>query len=254
MTNQYTSAQNNQRDPMKPAPTIRILIVDDEPSESAISQEALQRVAGYEVRVERFPLKALQVARSWKPDIIILDVTMPDLNGIILGKLLKADGCPADLMYVTAVEEMETKEQGLEVADQYLTKPFESRELLARVRVLVRKRQQLVNHDAAERDQNELRPIFDHASNTVRAPGGRTAKLTPTEKKLLLALLAANGKPVHRVKLLKDVWNVDEGDALSDKDLVQVNISRLRKKIEKSPREPELILTMQGGYCYRLTR
>lgn len=235
-----------------PSAPVRILIVDDDPSASAISQEALKRVPEYVTHVERMPLKALKLARVWNPDIIILDVSMPELDGITLGKLLKADGCPADLMYVTASDALDTKEEGLEVADQYLTKPFEPRELLARVGVLVRKRNALASRDHEGSSAVDLRPIFDHANNIVRAPGGRTAKLTPTEKKLLLALLAANGEPVRKAKLLSDVWNVDESNLQGDRDIVHVNISRLRKKIELSPKEPELILTTQGGYCYRL--
>jgi DNA-binding response OmpR family regulator len=243
--------------PEAATPVWRILIVDDEPRASALTTIALATVRGYEVRVEQFPLRAQAVAREWRPDLIILDVRMPKLDGITLGKRLKADGCPADLMFVTSMTSEDSTEDGLEVSDQYITKPYRPREFLARVRAVLRRREPQSASGQAERAANDARPAIDIVSRVVRVPNGKVATLTPNELKLLLALLAGDGKPVSTQRLLQEVWGeeltADDYDARNS-PRVQAHMCRLRRKIERNPSQPELILTIpRAGYCYVLT-
>ncbi len=232
----------------------RILIVDDEPSAYEPCEAVLSTVPSYVVRAEQSPLRALVVAREWRPDVIILDISMEELRGIELARRLKADGCAADLMFVTSAGDIKTKEEGLELADQYLTKPYQSRELLARMRALLRRREQGAGR--AEHAGDDAWPAIDLASRSVRLPNGKAATLTTTELKLLLALLAGKGEPVSTRRLLQAVWNQevapDDGEARNS-PRVQANISRLRGKLERFPDQPEVIITVpRSGYCLRL--
>lgn len=239
------------RQPAPQAPHTRILVVDDVEEEGKLSKCALETVRGYEVQVETSPLQALKTARQWCPDVILLDVSMEELDGLTLGRTLKAEGCKADLMYVSGLKEMDTIEEGLEVADHYLKKPFEPRELLALMRVILRKRNPRT--DQIVTDANDLRPVIDYATRIVYLHNGRAPELTPTELRLLLALLDGNGEVVPNKKLLEDVWESQVSEEEGCSQLVQTNISRLRKKIEINPRQPELIITVQKvGYIYRL--
>ncbi len=231
-----------------PNPPTRILIVDDNRHHGEISKSALSLVNGYEVQAERNPLNARQIARDWKPDLIILDVFMPELDGITLGKLLKEDGCDADLMFVTGGKGMDTLVEGLRVGDEYLTKPYDPIELRARVGVLLRRRRPTSQRAQTTRAATSLLPVMTPGSATVRIPRGRDAKLTPTERRLLMALLETPGQPVPAETLLKKVWNSDLGDS----SILHVTISRLRKQIEYNRKRPKLIITTSTGYYYNI--
>lgn len=228
-------------------PPARILIVDDEIHASNVSAYAL-RVNGYEVTETQNPLEACEIAREQRPDVIILDIIMPDLDGISLAHRLRDDNCDAELMFVTSRKETETKVRGLEVGDQYLTKPFFLEELLAMVGALVRRRRRTRSEHPAGHEPADGLPIFDAEDDLVTVPHGRDARLTPKERAVLRALVEARGETVSKTQLLRDIWRAD-GTAGS---LVEVNVLRLRKKIEINPRQPELIMTTPGGYYYNV--
>lgn len=262
-TDDYLTPDSQPHHAEEPAPA-RILIVDDEEAARALSEGALSTVKGYEVQAEASTSKARQIARQWRPDVIILDITMPEMNGIALAALLRADGCDAELMFLTGDDKIDTKEEGLEIANQYLTKPYNTRELLAVVRVMLRTRRQQGAHararyTPAHPEIDALRPVFDETSDLVRIPRGRDARLTGVTRMLLLALLAGEGKPVSKRKLYEAVWmsgSTTESRATlkpGEKNLVEVSINRLRTKIEIDSTQPELIITARGGgYFYNL--
>ncbi|HEY7974027.1 MAG TPA: response regulator transcription factor [Ktedonobacterales bacterium] len=245
--------------PSPTAPIWRILIVDDEEDLGNLCQFALSTVRGYVVRYEQHPLLVQALVHEWQPDLIILDVMMPELDGIILGKRLKEDtNCHADLMFVTSSDETETELDGLELAEEYVTKPVEAKVLLLRVRNILRRRNKMDAHAQGGRGQSSSRPTIDLMSRVVHLPDGRVVTLTPTELRLLVALLDGNGQPVSYAALLKQVWGLedDEGaaaDESSNRQLLQVHMARLRKKIEARPRQPEVLVTVpRGGYCFVL--
>lgn len=244
-------------------PTWRILIVDDQPESGEFCRGALSTVSGYEVSYEQDPLLAQTLVHEWQPDLVILDVKMDALDGFTLGKRLKADErCRADLMFVTSSKEATSEFDGLEFAEEYVTKPYDVKVLVRRVEKLLTRRQLANGSVRVERNRNSSRPEIDLASRFVRVPHGRDATLTPTELRLLLALLEHVGKPVPYSMLLSAVWQVDDeratGRALKrhkNRNLVNMNVLRVRKKIEMNPKQPELIVNVpRFGYCYVLRR
>lgn len=232
-----------------PFPIASVLIVDDEVYASNVSAYSL-RMNGYEVVETQDPLEAREIARTWRPDIIILDILMPELDGISLAHLLKADKCDAELMFVTSEKKTATKVRGLAVGDQYLTKPFILEEMVAMVGALARRRPQWREEQPAGRDASDGLPFFDEKSDLVTVPNGRDARLSHVLRMLLRALVDARGEPVSKEQLLWDIWRAED----ITQNLVEANVSRLRKKIEINPRQPELIMTTPGGYYYNVRR
>lgn len=242
-------------------PTQRILIVDDQPDEGQLCKGILSTVRGWVVRYEQHPLRAQALVREWLPDVVILDVLMDELDGITLSRRLKADSaCHATLMFVTSRIEAETELDGLEFADDYVTKPYDEKVLVRRVEKLLERRQQINRSSQTERGRSSSRPDIDAVSMFVRVPHGHDALLTPIEMKLLQALLAGNGKPVPYGVLLKAVWQIEDAsdterswERRKNRPLLHTNILRLRQKIEMDARQPELIITVpRVGYCYVL--
>lgn len=241
----------------------RILIVDDVERERILAEGALTTVKGYEIQAADSAEAARQIAREWRPDVVILDIGMPDIDGIALARLLRAEDCDAELMFLTGDKKLDTKEEGLDIADQYLTKPYNTRELLAVIRVLLRNRRR--HHTSGgqsshRREVDALRPVFHPASDLVKIPRGKVTRLQGNPRRLLLALLAGEGKPVPTGKLYAAVWQADcdqeRRPEVTPEDiaLVHVTIKRLRSKIERDPSKPELIITVRGiGYYYNLT-
>ena len=245
-------------------PTVRILIVDDEPEAGQLCKGALSTVRGYLVRNEQDPRRAQALVREWQPDLVILDVTMALLDGITLGKRLKEDrSCHADLIYVTGWLEGATEADSLEFAEEYIKKPYNVQVLLARVKKVLWRRQHAGGSPQVAPDLSDSRPTFDPVSNNVHVPYGRNAKLTQVERELLLALLEGNGKPVSYETLLAQWEPASESGATANTSsdtqttnryaIIHTNVSRLRNKIELNPKQPELIVNVpRFGYCYVL--
>lgn len=245
------------------AQTWRILVVDDRPHEGVICATALQTVRGYEVRQEKSARRALTIAREWRPDLAILDIKMPEMDGLELARRLRADGCDANLIFVTSSEEEDNQVVGVRLGDGYIVKPhFKARVFLAQVEKILKQRKlelATMRRAAVDRDR---RPQIDKLNQRVHIPGRqKDVDLTPLEVKLLDALLDANGQAVSNDELIRAVWldkdGAGAGVKVSQTDLFRstlfANISRLRGKVELDSRFPQLIITVPHvGYRFNL--
>lgn len=235
----------------------RILVVDDVAIESWACVAALETVTDdrYEVKAETSPRAALEVAREWRPDLVILDITMPEMDGYELARCLMAIGCDARRLFLTSRDEAEDEIEGLELADDYIQKPFKARIFLQRVRNILNRRPQ----PNAAQTPRDWRPQVDAVHHRVTMPDGRVKRLTPTEQKVLAALLHANGGVVSYADLIREVW-VDKARgadaAFEVKDYLasmSQAVRRLREKIEIEPGQPRFILNVERvGYRYNL--
>lgn len=243
----------------------RILVVDDKPLEGIISATALQTVRGYEVRHEKSARRALTVAREWRPDLAILDIKMPEMDGFELARSLRAEGCEAHFMFVTSREEEDAQVEGLALASDYVVKPFSARVLLSRVKNILATRQKQFADAQRVAADHERRPKVDAVKKRVHIPGRKKdINLTSIEVQLLQALLDANGRALSYGELVRAVWRngasdetaVDLADTAvskSDRDMLFTSIARLRRKIELDRDVPQLILTVHRmGYRYNL--
>lgn len=228
----------------------RILIVDDLPEHSAISASVLTRVGGHAVQETTSPAEALRIAREWLPDVILLDILMPEMNGLELAKLLREADCDVKLMFVTSKDSTFDRVRGLRNGDQFLTKPFHPMVLLEMVDSLLRGRRRKHGDSLTHGEANDNRPILESNSHTVTFAPNRVVRLSPKLWELLRALIDANGAVVYKTQLLRDLWNAEDGDPT----LVEVTINRLRNRIELDPKHPELIIRAKGSYYYNLKR
>lgn len=227
----------------------RILVVDDNDEDRLKCIDALKNTGGHIVRDTAFPNNALKIAQDWSPEVILIDILMPEINGLELAKMLRKAGCDAQLMFVSTLDSTNNKIRGLRLGEQYLSKPFNPDLLCELVDSLLRNRRRLQATPSERSEALDLRPIFSPNARTVIIPPNREVKLTPRLSEALHALVAANGAFVSKTQLLRDIWN-DAGDSR----LVEVTISRLRKEIEIDPSHPELIITASGGYYYNMKR
>jgi len=222
-----------------------ILVVDDEPHIVEVVQDYLKQ-AGYRVLTARDGQTAMALARHEHPDLIVLDLMMPGgLDGLDVCRALRQDPALGDvpiIMLTARVEEMD-RVIGLELgADDYVTKPFSPREVVARVRAVLRRARGNGQPSGVIR-VGDLAVDFVNRSVTV---GERPVSLTPTEFDLLAVLARNPGRPLTRAQLMDLVYDV----AYAGYDrAVDSHIKNLRRKIEPDPREPRYILTVYGvGY------
>jgi phosphate regulon transcriptional regulator PhoB len=225
-----------------------ILVVDDE--------KDLVELVGYNLGKEGFIIlqafdgeSALETVRRKKPDMLILDLMLPGLNGLDICRILrsKPETEAIPIIMLTAKGEEVDKIIGLEIgADDYITKPFNIRELLARVRSLLRR--SVIRNDGDKRKTFTDRGLhIDYHSYQVTVRG-RKAELGPTEMKLLMFLTQHPGRVYSRDQLLDQVWG---DEAFVEPRTVDVHISRLRAAIETDKENPEYILTVRGiGYKF----
>ncbi len=223
----------------------RILVVDDEPRYVRAIQVNLQ-ASGYQVLTAGDGQRAVELAASKEPDLILLDVKMPKLNGFEACRQIR-EFSTVPIIMLTAMAEDENKVQGLDTgADDYVTKPFSADELMARVRAALRRVEFSARPDGqAIFEAGDFRIEF--ARRRVFR-GGEEVALTPTEYRLLCVLARQAGRVVVPEHLLEKVWGVGyEGEHR----LVWQAIHRLRRKIEPDPQNPELIQTRPGiGYVF----
>lgn len=220
-----------------------ILIVEDDPAIGAFVQTALDR-EGFDVELVKRGEAALARVEITSPDLILLDLMLPGLDGLQVCQALRRRTQYIPIIMLTAKDDDVDKIVGLEMgADDYITKPFKIRELLARVRALLR----LVQHskNPASRAYRFGSLEINVESRTVRRDG-KLLNLTPKEFELL-ALLASNPRRVFgRETLLEKVWGYDYA---GETRTVDVHIQRLRQKIETDPAEPRLLVTVRNiGY------
>jgi len=226
-------------------PEAKLLVVDDEPNIRELLSTSL-RFAGFEVVAAGNGREALAKAESESPDLIVLDVMLPDMDGFNVTRKLRSAGRHIPVLFLTAKDDTEDKVNGLTVGgDDYVTKPFSLDEVVARVRAVLRRTQPLLEDDAIIRvDDLEL----DDDAHEVRR-GGTTVDLSPTEFKLLRYLMLNPNRVLSKAQILDHVWEYDfNGDA----SIVESYISYLRRKIDIVPDTPTLIQTKRGvGYVLR---
>jgi two-component system alkaline phosphatase synthesis response regulator PhoP len=226
----------------------RILVIED----NATLAEGLRlNLAhdGYEVRVEASGEKGLAQARHWQPQLIILDIMLPGIEGIEVLRLLRAEGREIPVLVLSARGSEADRLRGFRHADDYVVKPFSLAELLARVAAMLR-RQSGPDDAHPARDRWEFGHVaVDRRTHDVRAAGAPVA-LRPKEFDLLVALLKREGRVATRAELLDEVWQY-EHDVVSR--TVDVHILELRRKLEHDPANPQHILTVRKT-GYRLAR
>jgi DNA-binding response OmpR family regulator len=222
-----------------------ILVVEDEASlASALSYNL--RKAGYRVVEARDGAVALREARRARPDAIVLDIMLPQVDGLEVCRRVRAESDVPILMLTAKSEEID-KVVGLELgADDYLTKPFGMRELMARVRALLRRAQPGRHADGAQHlVAGDLE--LDARGRTVRK-GGRDVTLKPKEFDLLYFLVKQAGQVFSREQLLEHVWGYE---FFGGSRTVDVHMRWLREKLEERPAEPQHLLTVRGvGYKF----
>jgi len=214
----------------------RILVVDDEPQIRRIMRTTLT-TAGYEVEDAKTGEESLEKLRDFRPDLILLDINMPGMGGLATCKAIRADTEIAIIM-LTVRNAEDDKVRALDAgADDFVTKPFSTPELLARIRAAMRRTPNTAQSSPATLRVGQL--MIDFSARTV-ANGVTSAHLTPKELDLLRYLTQHVNKAVHHRELLQAVWGPDYGDQV---DYLRVFISSLRKKIEPNPEHPQFILT-----------
>jgi len=227
-----------------------ILIVEDEKNIVDIVKFNLQR-AGYRTAEAYDGQDGLEKARSENPDLILLDVMLPKMIGFDVCKTLRAEGINIPVIILTAREEETDKVFGLEIgADDYMTKPFSMRELVARVGANIR-RTAMAASTAGAASANAMPVSGDLSINTDSHQvfrGGKAIDLTQREYELLTFLASHPNKVYSRVDLMEQVWNY--GYVGDDVRTVDVTVRRLREKIEADPANPLYILTRRGAGYY----
>ena len=220
----------------------RVLHVEDDEEIAQVLQRSL-RMEGYDVRIAADGVVALDQAHAFLPDLVILDLGLPRLDGIEVAKRLReADDVP--ILVLTARDAVESRVEGLDAgADDYLVKPFERQELLARLRALLRRRPP---RGQAILTMGDLKLNPDTHEVTR---GGRTVELTQREFELLEYLMRNERIVISRQRLLDEVWGYDP---FSMTNTIEVFVSNLRRKLEAGG-EPRLLHTIRGaGYVLRV--
>ncbi|HAR6240728.1 TPA: response regulator transcription factor [Staphylococcus pseudintermedius] len=225
----------------------RVLVVDDEQSIVTLLKYNLEQ-SGYVVEVAQDGEEALQKEKETKPDLIVLDVMLPKKDGIEVCKTIRSDKNQVPILMLTAKDDEFDRVLGLELgADDYMTKPFSPREVVARVKAILR-RSSLVNHVQKEEEDEDIvigsiriRPDFFEVYRN-----DELLELTPKEFELLLYLVERQGRVITREHMLNSVWNYEFA---GDSRIVDVHISHLRDKLEENPKQPHFIKTVRGlGY------
>jgi two-component system, OmpR family, response regulator len=226
----------------------RILVVDDEPNICALLSATL-RLTDYDVRVANAGHEALVAAEEFLPDLVVLDVMLPDLDGFQVAQRLRAGGRPVPVLFLTARDSVEDRVAGLTVGgDDYVTKPFSLEEVVLRIRAILRRSTRL-GHPADGAVLRYADLEMDEDAHEVRR-AGRLVELSPTEFNLLRYLLTNAGRVVSKAQILDRVWSYDFG---GDGRIVESYVYYLRRKIDKAG--PPLIHTVRGvGYALRLPR
>jgi two-component system, OmpR family, response regulator len=223
-------------------PGEQLLLVDDEDNLRSMLQAALQH-HGYDVHPVAGGREAMAAVPEVRPDLIVLDVMLPDLDGFEVCRRLRSEGVRTPVLFLTARDSTDDKVRGLTLGgDDYLAKPFSLEELVARIDAVLRRA-------GATRDNGVLRCAdleVDDDAHRVRR-GGEEVSLSPTEYNLLHYLLVNQGRALSRSQILDHVWHYDFG---GDSGVVETYIGYLRRKVDSV--EPRLIHTIRGiGYSLR---
>ncbi|MFI7585697.1 response regulator transcription factor [Spongisporangium articulatum] len=223
--------------------SVRVLLVDDEPSLTDLIGMAL-RYEGWDVRTAANGADAVSTARKWRPDVVVLDVMLPDVEGLQVMKSMREDNPDLPVLFLTARDSVQDRVAGITAGgDDYVTKPFSLEEVVARLRGLVRR--------SAHANRNEATLVvgdlsLDEDSHEV-SRGGTPVKLTATEFELLRYLMRNPRRVLSKAQILDRVWNYDFGGQVN---VVELYVSYLRKKIDAG-RIPMIHTVRGAGYVLK---
>lgn len=220
----------------------KILVVDDEPDVTELVSYKLRR-EGYQVEALNDPLEFMGKAREFTPDLFILDIMMPELDGLKICRMIRADKTlgQVPIIFLTARGEIEDRIRGLETgADDYLPKPFDTKELALRIGLIFKRMSREIDGEQKQLKVGEI--LLDEELHQVTL-SGKPVDLTATEFKLLKLLMQRKGRVQSRENLLVNVWNYDTN---TETRTIDTHIRRLREKLED---QANLIETVRGvGY------
>lgn len=221
-----------------------ILVVEDDPSLQQLLQQNLE-FEGYEVLLASNGQKGLELAEAHAVDLILLDLMLPKMSGIEVCKQLRAKGNPVPIIMLTARDSVGDKVKGLKLgADDYISKPFELMEMLARVEAVLRRKAGTPNY---EESYLLGRLNIDFSQRTIE-DGELIMELTQQENLLLRYLVHHEGKVLSREQIFQDVWG---HDYLYSMRTIDTHVTKLRQKIEEIPAKPRHILTVHRvGYKF----
>lgn len=230
----------------------KILVVEDELSISTLLKFNLEK-SGYTVITSLDGKQGLELARKESPDLIILDIMLPGMDGMEICKTLRMEKNNTPLLMLSAKDEEYDKIIGLELgADDYLTKPFSPREVVARIKAILRRSKQVEKQDSMDEEGKSLLlgPFHIDPEKYEANFEEKRLELTPKEFELLYYLAKNQSKVMTRDHLLNAIWNYDY---LGDSRIVDVHISHLREKVEEDTKQPKYIKTVRGlGYKFEV--
>jgi two-component system OmpR family response regulator len=229
-------------------PEARLLVVDDEPNIVELLSASL-RYAGFDVETATTGPDALAQAKKHRPDLLVLDVMMPGMDGFDVVRRLRADGVRSPVVFLTARDATEDKVNGLTVGgDDYVTKPFSLEEVIARIRAVLRRARGAETSTRSARLSFSDIELDDETHEVWKA--GELVSLSPTEFKLLRFFMDNAGRVLSKAQILDSVWHYDFG---GEANVVESYVSYLRRKIDTT--EPRVLHTLRGvGYVMRLPR
>ncbi len=225
-----------------PVPAARVLIVEDDEAIAEVVQRML-RIDGYKTEIAVDGEQALAISRTFNPDLVVLDLGLPRLDGTEVARRLREQG-DVPILMLTARDAVESKVEGFEAgADDYLVKPFERAELLVRLRALLRRRPPRGTESLTFEDLT----VNPDSYEVLRAD--RRVELTQREFELLEYLIRNQRVVISRQQLLEDVWGYEP---FADTNTIEVFVSNIRRKLEADG-EPRLLHTVRGvGYVLRV--
>ncbi|EOH86168.1 response regulator transcription factor [Enterococcus villorum] len=228
----------------------RVLVVDDEPSIVTLLTFNLEK-EGYQVTSAADGQKGLDLALEETFDFIILDVMLPSIDGMAITQKLRQEKIDTPILMLTAKDEQVDRIIGLEIgADDYLTKPFSPREVLARMKAIFRRIEpRKEQHEETEPDYLTIGQIKADLTNFQVTVSERQIELTPKEFELLVYFMKRKDRVIDRDTLLDRIWNFDFA---GQSRIVDVHVSHLREKIERDPKHPKYLVTVRGfGYKFQ---
>lgn len=225
----------------------KILVVDDEESILTLLKFNLEK-SGFQVITSFDGREALRIIELEKPDLVVLDLMLPGLDGMEVLKTLRQEKNNTPVLMLTAKNDELDKILGLELgADDYLTKPFSPREVIARVKAILRRsKHSHADHETENDEEIKIGELIIYPERYQAILRGEELELTVKEFELLFYLVKNKGRVLTREQLLNHVWNYDY---LGDSRIVDVHVSHLREKIEEDSKQPRYIKTVRGvGY------
>jgi two-component system OmpR family response regulator len=225
-------------------PSARLLVVEDEPTILELLSGSL-RLAGFEVVTAASGAEAVRVAAASRPDLVLLDVMLPDGDGFEALRRIRGGGSEVPVIFLTARDRVPDRVKGFDMGgDDYVTKPFSLEELLGRIRAVLKR----TRPDASGSKLRVADLELDSGAHEVKRDGA-TVALTPTEFRLLRFLMGNAGRVVSKAQILDHVWGHDDPDR--DGNVVEPAVSYLRRKVDQG--HPRLIHTVRGfGYVLRI--